>query len=480
MPTPTFHAAMLPWFAVGHLTPYLHLSNKLAERGHTITFFLPKKAIPLLQPINTHPHLITFHPLSIPHVDGLPPGAETASDISMSSVSFLAAAMDLTRGQVEAALAALKPDFVFYDTAHWIPEIGRRFGIKSVCYNVVSAAAITIALVPARKMRKDEPFTEDELVEPPPGYVYRFNESFRTNHGFQFFELFHRYPSKTVVFRRQEAKSLMFISMPFGNGITFYDRTTTAMKESDAIAMRTCKEMEDSLCDYLSSQFNKPVFLTGPALPEPSTAAKLDTQWTEWLDQFEPKSVVFCAFGTQWVLEKDQFQELLLGFELTNLPFLVALKLPSGYSTLEEALPSGFEERTKGRGMIYQDWLQQTLILDHKSVGCFVTHGGHGSMWESLMCESQLVMVPHLGDQILNTRLLVEELQVGVEVEREDNGWFSKESLCKAIKSVMDKDSELGDILRKNHAQWKEKLNPNFINGYIDNFVHNLEELRST
>ena len=30
------HIAMFPWFAFGHMIPFFHLSNELAERGHKI------------------------------------------------------------------------------------------------------------------------------------------------------------------------------------------------------------------------------------------------------------------------------------------------------------------------------------------------------------------------------------------------------------------------------------------------------------
>lgn len=75
--TSELHIAMFPWFAIGHMTPYLHLSNELAKRGHKITFLLPHKAQLQLQHLNHYPNLITFHILTIPHVDGLPHGTET-------------------------------------------------------------------------------------------------------------------------------------------------------------------------------------------------------------------------------------------------------------------------------------------------------------------------------------------------------------------------------------------------------------------
>ncbi|MCD7463744.1 UDP-glycosyltransferase [Datura stramonium] len=68
-----------------------------------------------------------------------------------------------------------------------------------------------------------------------------------------------------------------------------------------------------------------------------------------------------------------------------------------------------------------------------------------------------------------------QELKVGVEVEKDENGWFSKESLCKTVKCVMDKDSQVGCFVKENHRKLKEVLSsPGFMNNYIDNFIQNL------
>ncbi|GAB2277987.1 Belongs to the UDP-glycosyltransferase [Dionaea muscipula] len=456
----TFHIVMFPWFAIGHMTPFLHLSNKLAEKGHRISFLLPNKAKLQLQHLNLHPNLISLHSLTIPNdVQGLPPGAETASDVSIHQISPLATALDLTRPLVERMIrqARPRPDFVFYDTAHWIPEITSSLGIKSICYNVVCAASLAIALVPARNNNvTGDIITEEELATPPPGY-----------------------PSGNVILRKHEARNLLFISKEFGHGITFYERTNTAMRCCDAIAIRTCRELEGDFVDYLGAQFEKPVFLTGPVLPkEEEEEARLADRWAEWLGRFQPGSVVFCAFGSQFVLDKDQFQEILMGFESTGLPFLLALKPPIGFTAVEEAFPQGFKERVEGRGVVDGGWVQQPLILSHPSVGCFVNHCGFGSMWEGLKSEAQMVLVPQLGDQILNTRLMAGELKVAVEVEREENGWVSKVSLCKAIKAVMDQGSEIGCLVKKNHAKWREILvHQGFLNGYIDAFIKDLRGL---
>ncbi|KAH0751464.1 hypothetical protein KY290_004684 [Solanum tuberosum] len=253
------------------------------------------------------------------------------------------------------------------------------------------------------------------------------------------------YPSSEVKLCEHEAGGLFSVFQEYGSGVT---------------------------------QYNKPVYLTWPVLTEPSPKDRLDKKWANWLQQYKPGSVLFCAFGSQLILEKDQFQEFVLGIELTNLPFLIALKPPSGVKTIEEALLEGFEERTKGKGIVCGDFVPQIGILSHSSIECFVSHCGFGSMWESLMSDCQVVLVPKLGDQILNTRLLANELKVALEVERDENGWFTKENLCNIIKSVMDEGSELGELIKKNHVKWKETLTrPGFMSGYIEEFINDLHNI---
>ena len=136
-------------------------------------------------------------------------------------------------------------------------------------------------------------------------------------------------------------------------------------------------------------------------LPEPSPM-ELEDRWAQWLGGFKPGSVISCALGSHNFPEKDQFQELLLGFELTGLSFLAALKPPLGAATIEEALPEGFQGRVGGRGVVQGGWVPQPSILSH---------------WESLMSDPQIVLVPELSDQMFRARLLAEELKVAVVVE---------------------------------------------------------------
>jgi anthocyanidin 3-O-glucoside 2'''-O-xylosyltransferase len=419
-----------------------------------VSFLLPKGAQSKLQHLNHYPNLIHFYPLLIPHVDGLPPGAETASDVPFPLHGHLVMALDRTQDQVETILSTLKPDFIFFDFSHWMPVLAHQLGTKAIFYAVLNSATLALHMVPAKKITKD--MTNQELIQPPPGY-----------------------PSLSVLLKPKEFEiaKVKILVEDFGTGSSLHFRITSSLKESDAIALRTNHEVEGQYCDYLRQQYAKPVLLTGPVLPQ-TPETKLDAKWANWLSNFEQGTVGFCAFGSQSMLPKEQIQELLLGFELCGQTFLVALSTPDGCTTIEEALPEGFEERVKGRGWVYGGWVPQNLILEHNSVGCFVTHCGYGSMWESLLSDCQIVCVPQLGDHVLSARLIVEELKVAVEVEREDNGWISKERLSEAIISVMDKDSEVGGLVKYNHAKLKEVLTSEGMQErYVDTFIQSLQSL---
>ncbi|WMV27440.1 hypothetical protein MTR67_020825 [Solanum verrucosum] len=448
---------MFPWLAFGHLIPYMNLSNELAKRGHKISFLLPKNAEIRLQKLNLYPNLIKLHKLTIPHVDGLPYGAETTADVHRSLESLLATAFDELYDEIKSFLQNLKPHFVFFDFAYWIPDLAREIGgIKTLFYTVFCPAVACISFIRSPDKAIFMASTAAELVKPPPGY-----------------------PSTTVVLHECEAKLLSFLFHEYGKGVTMYERLKTGLTRCNAIAMKSCREIEGAFCDYIATQFEKPVLYTGPVISESKKEPLEEHGLSNWLEKFKPGSVVFCAFGSQLILKKEQFQELVLGFELTELPFLLVVKPPQGTNSVEEALPEGFKERVQEKGLILDCWVPQLEILRHKSVGCFVTHCGYGSMWESLaLCDCQLVLLPRPIDHIFNARLMEKELKVGVEVEKDENDLFTKENLCKALKCVMDKDSQIGCLVKENHKKWKELLSsPGFMSNYIDNFIQDLHEL---
>ncbi|MED6223951.1 UDP-glycosyltransferase 79B30 [Stylosanthes scabra] len=446
---------MYPWLALGHQSSFLHLCNKIAKRGHRITFFAPKTAQSNLLSFNLYPHHIKFVAVAVPHVEGLPPNAETTSDVPYRLYPLIMTAMDLTQPDIEARLSELKPELVFYDFTHWMPSLAKRLGIKAIPYCTISSAMIGYTVSPSR-FEEGRDQTMSDLMKPPPGYP---DSSIK----------FHVHEARAFANKRKEV---------FGSNVLFYDRMFISTSEADAIGFRTCREIEVAYLDFIEEQFKKPVIPSGPVIGEKPNSC-LDDKWVSWLGEFTQGSVVYCCLGSECRLRPNLFQELVLGLELTGMPFLAGLKPPIGFDSVGDALPEGFEERVNGRGILYGGWIQQQLILEHPCVGCFITHCRSGSLSEALVNECQLVLLPNVGDQILNARMMSKNLQVGVEVEKgEVDGLYTKESVSKALSVVMDDENETSRVIRSNHAKIRDMLpNKDLESTYIDAFCKKLHKI---
>ncbi|KAF9604866.1 hypothetical protein IFM89_011148 [Coptis chinensis] len=240
------------------------------------------------------------------------------SDVPLHIASLFAQAFNLTQDQLKVSLQNLRPDFIFFDLAYWDPSIARPLGIKLIYFSTVSVSSHSMINFPMNVNYK---------IDPPPDY-----------------------PSSIFSMKMPLyiARHILHMSCYFGNGISFLERLITSIFGCQALCFHGCRELEGPFSDFMEKQYKKPISLIGPVLPKPS-CRPLDEKWVKWLGGFKKGSVVYCAFGSECVLEKDQFQELVLGLELTGLPFIVRLKPPVGVSTVEEALPKGFEERTRGK-----------------------------------------------------------------------------------------------------------------------------------
>lgn len=57
---------------------------------------------------------------------------------------------------------------------------------------------------------------------------------------------------------------------------------------------------------------------------------------------------------------------------------------------------------------------------------------------EALSCGLPLILLPLRLDHGLNARQITMELKAGIEIERGDDGSFSKGSICRAVKMIME------------------------------------------
>ncbi|KAL7582900.1 hypothetical protein Lser_V15G41983 [Lactuca serriola] len=455
--TNELHLVMFPFLAYGHISPFVQLSNKLSSySGIRISFLAASANVRRIETMLNRTAATQIIPLTLPHVDGLPEGVENTADTSPATVELLKVALDLMQPQIKNLLTHLKPHIVIFDFAQsWLPPIATELGIKSVCFSVF--LGIAIAFVTACIGRNIPP-TIEEVKNPPPGFP------------------------GTIGLRTFEASDFLYIFTSFHGTPSVFDRLIKCFNGCDAILMKSCTEMEGPYLDYITKQVNKPLLLIGPVVPEPHSG-ELDRTWTNWLTHFPARSVIYCSFGSETFLTDDQITELALGLELTGLPFFLVLNFPANLDSsveLRRTLPLGFMERVKGKGVVHSGWVQQRHILAHESVGCYVCHAGFSSVIEALVNDCQLVMLPLKGDQFMNSKLMAMDWKVGVEVNRRDeDGYFEKEDVLEAVKSVMiETEKEPAISIRENHKKWKGFLqNDEIQNKYITDLVRDLKTL---
>ncbi|KAL5972685.1 hypothetical protein ACLOJK_039490 [Asimina triloba] len=438
-PPPAMHVAMFPFFAFGHISPFIQFSNKLlADPTIKISFLSPPSAIPRISSsLSSSAHIV---PLKIPSIQGLPPGLDTTADMTPPQTELLKKAVDEMKPDIEALLRRLRPHVIFHDFTHqWLASIASPLNIKTFMFSVFSAISGAYVMVPARLQSPHISPTLVDLKNPPPDFP----------------------PNTAARLKSYEAKELLYAFTEFG-GPSVYNRVVACNNSSSAIVLKTCMEMEAPYIEFIQAQYGKPVLLAGPVVPG-SPVGPLDERWASWLGRFPKRSVVVSSFGSETRLRDDQMRELLLGLEMLGSPFLVVLNFPDEddpAACLRAALPEGFEERVKDRGVVHTGWVQQPHILAHDSVGCFVCHAGFSSVAEGLVSDCQLVMLPCRGDQFLNARLVSGDLKAGVEVKRdEESGSFAREDVCAAVKAVMEGgEKEPGKTVRENHAKWRDFL----------------------
>ncbi|CAI9111430.1 OLC1v1011651C1 [Oldenlandia corymbosa var. corymbosa] len=451
------HIAMLPWSAFGHIIPFLELAKFIAKKGHTITFLSTPRNIDRLPQIPSHlAASITFVKLPFHKVDGLPENAEATMDISTPlQMSLLKKAHDGLEPELIRFLESAHPDWFIHDfSSHWVQPAARNLGVSTAFFSIINAWTYgffgpTDMLINGTDTRCK---VEDFIV--PPKWV--------------------PFESK-VAFKIHEAHWVMGAVKENESGASDTYRVGMISKNSDVIIFRHCYEFEGQWLNLLNEMYYCPVIAGGLMPPQMGDSSNDNTEpWIsikQWLDGQKQSSVLYVALGSEVSPSQNDITELALGLELSNVPFFWVLRnsSQSGKSGNSLELPDGFEERVKGRGMVWKNWAPQLKILSHDSVGGFLTHCGWGSLIEGLMFGHPLVMLPFVTDQGMNARV-IEDKQAGMEVPRnEQDGSYTSNSVAETVKLVMvedegkkfkEKAKELGKIFgnRELHDAYLHKV----------------------
>ncbi|WMV53561.1 hypothetical protein MTR67_046946 [Solanum verrucosum] len=215
-------------------------------------------------------------------------------------------------------------------------------------------------------------------------------------------------------------------------------------------------DFEGKYIDYLSNLTSKKIVPVGSLVQESKDQDDYE-EIAQWLDKKDKSSTVFVSFGSEYFLSKEEILAVAQGLELSKVNFIWVIRFPQGERlNIRDALPEGYLERVGERGMIMEGWAPQALILQHPSIGGFVSHCGWSSFMESMKFGVPIIAMPMHIDQPMNARL-VEYIGVGVEAAKEEDGKLQSEEIAKAIREVLVEES--GEAVRKKAKELSEKMN---------------------
>ncbi|XP_059307683.1 UDP-glucosyltransferase 29-like [Lycium ferocissimum] len=416
----TFSVLMLPWLAHGHINPFLELAKKLANRNiHIYMCSTPvnlssiKKRV--TEKYSQSIELVEFH---LPSLPDLPPHYHTTNGLPSHLISTLKKAFDGSTPNFSKKLQTLNPDLVIYDcNLPWAAECSSSMNIPAVQFLTFSAAVIALGIHMYDK----------------PGEMFPFPEIYLREYE--------------MLSLKKVLKEVPGGKFPFDEGLR---------RSQDIILMKTCRDFEGKYMDYLSSLVSKKTVPVGTLVQE-SINRDDHEEITQWLDKKEECSSVFVSFGSEYFLSNEQIHAVAQGLELSKVNFIWIIRFPQGEKiSIQDALPEGFLERVGERGMVMDGWAPQATILQHPSIGGFVSHCGWSSFTESMKFGVPIIAMPMHLDQPMNARL-VEYIEMGVEALRDENGKLQSEEIAKVIRKVVADES--GEAVRKKVKELSEKMN---------------------
>ncbi|XP_057447693.1 7-deoxyloganetin glucosyltransferase-like [Lotus japonicus] len=451
------HAVLTPYPLQGHINPLFKLAKLLHLKGFHITFvhteYNHKRLLKSRGP-NALDGLPGFRFETIP--DGLPPmeGGGGGGDVSQDVISlcesitknFLPHFNDLLARLNNSANAGLIPPvscLVFDCSMTFTMQAAEELALPIVL--LCSASASTFL----------SGFYFRTLFEK--GLIPLKDESYLTN-GYldtkvDWIPCMQNFPLKDLpsFIRTTDANDFM---------VEFIIEVAASVHRASAIVFNTSNELESDVMDVLTSKFPS-LYAIGPfpsflnqiphnqLAPLDSNLWKEDTKCLQWLESKEPMSVVYVNFGSIVVMTPEQLLEFAWGLANSKKSFLWIIRpdLVIGGSVI---LSSEFVNETSDRGLI-ASWCPQEEVLNHPSIGGFLTHCGWNSTIESICAGVPMLCWPFVADQPTNCRYICNEWDIGIEVDTN----VKREEVENLIHELMVGDK--GKKMRQRTMELKKK-----------------------
>ncbi|XP_044468881.1 UDP-glycosyltransferase 83A1-like [Mangifera indica] len=414
------HILVIPFPAQGHVIPLLELSHRLVKHGLRVTFVstdhVHKRIINALQEKN---HVGDDQEISLVSIsDGLEPW-EDRNDLGKLCESLV----KVMPGKLEEIIKEInnkeeggKITCVIADVHVGVTlEVAEKLKIKGAAFMPMAAAALALyyhvpKMINDGIINKDGTSIERQMIKLGENMPAISSANLIWNIG----DLFTQRSIFQLIAKCTEGTQMA----------------------ADYLICNTTYELETEAFNVVPK-----IIPIGPLLASNREGNSAGHFWPEdssclaWLDQQEPNSVAYVAFGSFTVLDKTQFQELALGLELTNKPFLWVVR-PDITDDANEAYPEGFTERVANRGKMV-GWAPQQKVLSHPSIACFMSHCGWNSTMEGVSNGLPFLCWPYFADQFINETYIADIWMVGLKFNKDENGIISREEIKRKVDQVL-------------------------------------------
>ncbi|XP_059625101.1 7-deoxyloganetin glucosyltransferase-like [Cornus florida] len=229
--------------------------------------------------------------------------------------------------------------------------------------------------------------------------------------------------------------------------------------KASAVILNTFDALESDVLESLSSILKR-IYTIGPLqlllnwVSDDDTKAigsnlwKEDPVCLEWLHSQEPESVVYINFGSITIMTPNQLVEFAWGLAQSMQKFLWIIR--PDLVTGDLVLPPEFVTQTVDRGLL-GSWCDQEQVLNHPSIGGFLTHCGWNSTIKSVSAGVPMSCWPFFADQQTNCMRICTQWDVGIEIDSD----VKREEVERLVRELME--GEKGKEMKKRAMDLKKK-----------------------
>lgn len=390
------HVAMFPSAGMGHLTPFLRLASLLLNNNCKVTLITPLPTVSLAES-----QLLDHFHSSFPQVNrvpfNLPPPPQPSSSISVDPFFLRVQTLRDSTHLLPSLISSLSPPITVFisDILLLSPlnTITQKLSLPTYILNTSSSAMFSLfshfpTLAQSLSSPEQEYDASTEILVPGIPFPLPYSS----------IPPFLLQP--TSILRNlamEDSPKLVNLHGVFAN-------TFEALESHSLEALNGGKVVKNM----------PPVYAVGPFVPfefEKGQKEVSSPRSIKWLDDQPIGSVVYVCFGSRTTLEREQMKEIGDGLMRSGYRFLWVVKdkivdKEDVEIGLDEVLGVELVEKMKEKGLVVKEWVDQSEILSHKSIGGFVSHCGWNSITEAALNGVPILGWPQHGDQKINAKLV--------------------------------------------------------------------------